>query len=116
MNKLIFIITMLVSSYGYADIFVCNHQDSNGNEYIVEYLNGSICMKKVTDDGEVKFNLFPAPSPEEQGGLIVFRDDENSFRLSLNHYPSPGDPAVGEIVQTDENGEVINENLPTYCE
>jgi len=72
-------------------------------------------MKKVTDDGEVKFNLFPAPSPEEQGGLIVFRDDENSFRLSLSHFPSSGDPAGGEIVHTDDSGSVINENMSTYC-
>lgn len=115
MNKFIFAFIMLVSSYSFADSFVCNHQDSNGNEYNVEYLNGSICMKKVTDDGEVKFNLFPAPNPEEQGGLIIFRDDENSFRLSLSHYPSSGDPASGEIVHTNESGEEIQENMSTYC-
>ena len=87
-----------------------------GNEYIVEHLNGSICMKKVDVNGdEVKFNLFPAPSPEERSGMVLFRDDENSFRLSLSHFPTSGDPAYGEVVHTDETGAVIPDNMSTFC-
>jgi len=115
MKILIVLFSLLFSLISFANNFNCYHEDSMGQKYLVEYINSSICLKKL-NPGEVKFDLFPAPEPEEKSGSLVIRDDAHSFRLILPDYPMAGAPVYGEITQADENGEVIQETMRTICE
>ncbi len=115
-KALVIILLQFIFTQVFANVYICEHQSNNGQTYILEFLNGSFCFKYISGDGvETKYNLMTAPSPQEINSGLVYRDDERSFRLQLSHIPTAGNPASGQVVHTNPDGEVIQENMSTFC-
>ncbi len=94
--------------------FNCNHQFADGTKYLVEYKEGSLCLKYEYAEGEYeKIDLFLTFDYEDQGQVLIYNDDKN-FALRVPQVPLS--KAVNTDIQHTAEDGVSVESAKTLCE